>query len=86
MKQSNRPMCLINPYSVDINSTLKISLAILPTVCHTVHMILIQRIWYWINLIFFLYSNHLSAWYCIDTAMTDLDFNMIMELFDDDDV
>ena len=29
--------------------TPKISLVILLTVCHTIHMILIWRIWYWIN-------------------------------------
>ena len=34
---------LINPF------TFKILLVILPIVCHTILMMLIQRIWYWIN-------------------------------------
>ena len=28
----------------------QISLVVLPTVCHTIVMILVGRIWYWINL------------------------------------
>ena len=35
---------IINPL------TPKISLVILPTICHKTLMILIWRIWYWINL------------------------------------
>ena len=53
--------------------TTMISLVILLTVCHTVLVMLVWRIWYWINLLslnwltgIFLYSHHLSAWYCID--------------------
>ena len=49
----------------------KISLVILCTVWRTVLRMLVQRIWNWINkwsfnFFFFLFSHHLSAWYCIE--------------------
>ena len=50
---------------------LKISLVILLCVYHTIFVMLILRICYWINLYspkFFFYSHHLLAWYCIDVV------------------
>ena len=41
-----------------------ISSLILLTVFHTILMISVGRIWYWI--LNFFYSHHLSAWHCID--------------------
>ena len=58
---------VVNPF------TLKISSVILPTVCYTVLMMLVLRIWYWINLSnnhlidIFLYSHHICRvlyWRC----------------------
>ena len=53
--------------------TPKISLVILLVVCHIVLVMLVWRIWYWIKgdnyyplVNIFLYSHHLSAWYCFD--------------------
>ena len=55
---------LINPL------TPKISLVILLTVCRTVLVMLVWRIWCWIKLWslnwYFLYSHQFSAWHCID--------------------
>ena len=50
---------------------LKISLVILLCVYHTIFVMLILRICYWINLYspnFFFYSHQLLAWYCIDVV------------------
>ena len=48
----------------------KISLVILLTICQMIFIMLARGIWYLINWLsqnwYFLYSHHLSAWYCID--------------------
>ena len=48
----------------------KISLVILLTVYHTILLMLVWRIWYWMNYNYpnwyFPLVHHLSAWYCID--------------------
>ena len=52
--------------------TPRISIVILLTVCHSILVMLVLRIWCWINwktlklISIFLYSHHLSDWYCID--------------------
>ena len=50
--------------------TPKFSIVILLTVCHTIFMKLVQRIWYWSTnnplIDIFLYFHHLSAWYNVD--------------------
>ena len=50
---------LLNPF------TPKIFYVILLTVCHTILMMSVQRIWNSLNLTF-LSSHHSMAWYCID--------------------
>ena len=70
---------IVNPF------TLKISSVILPTVCYTVLMMLVWRIWYWINLSnnhlidIFLYSHHICwVWYwCCEE---ELSFGHLWEL------
>ena len=62
--QTSKTSCFsLNPF------TPKISFATLHTVYHTIHKPLIWRIWHWINnnnllINIFLYSHHLSGWYC----------------------
>ena len=61
--------------------TLKISLIILLTVCHTVLVMFFWRIWYWIKLyslnFYFLRSHHSSAWYCFDIVRRILSWSLM---------
>ena len=70
---------IVNPF------TLKISSVILPTVCYTVLMMLVWRIWHWINLSnnhlidIFLYSHHICrVWYW--RCEGELSFDHLWEL------
>ena len=49
----------INPFAPKILSV------ILLTFCHRILMMSVQRIWFWIKIDRFLYSQYLSAWYCL---------------------
>ena len=56
--------CMCDPF------TLNISIAILLTDFHTINGCIVWRVWCWINVeppdLYFCYSHHFSAWYCID--------------------
>ena len=71
LKLSYQKIVTLADYSALNPLTPKISLVILLTVCHTVLVMLVLRIWYCRStdnplIDIFLYSHHLSAWSCID--------------------